>query len=422
MNILLVTLGSHGDVHPFVGIGRALQRRGHSVTILTNPYFEPLIRSAGLRFEGLSTAEMFCRWTDDPDIWHPQRGPQRVMAGVGETIREAYGRVVEIHARFDAVVGSSLSLGALVAAEQIGFPYATAHLSPICLRSLHQLPTLAGGINFSRFPMWFKRGFWNGADKWFIDPMIAPPLNELRADLGLPPVSSVIGHYWNAPRLTIGLWPSWFAAVQPDHPPQLRLAGFPLYDEADVTPLDESLDNWLHDGPPPIAFTPGSAMKHGRRFFEVAVDACAKIGCRALLLTRHPEQLPPLPSHAKHVAYAPFSKLLPRVATLVHHGGIGTTAQCLRAGTPQLIMPMSHDQPDNAARCKKLGVADSISRSMFRPRAVAKKLRRLIDDASVRSNCQAVAAKFAGHDALETACLLIESLTAASPLAVAGRA
>jgi UDP:flavonoid glycosyltransferase YjiC (YdhE family) len=340
------------------------------------------------------------------------------MSGVGQTIEEAYEVVARESTQAQIVVGSSLALGALVASEKLGFPYATIHLAPICVRSAIELPTLAGGINFSRFPDWFKRGFWAGGDKWFIDPHIVPPLNALRARLGLIPVSRILNGYWHSPRLTIGLWPEWFAPRLPDHPQQLKLTGFPLYDEADVTPLHEELDGWLKAGDAPIAFTPGSAMRHAHAFFEASARACKRLGRRGLLLTRHAHQLPgSLPPGVIHVPYAPFGSLLPRVAALVHHGGVGTMAQCLRSGCPQLIMPMSHDQPDNAARCVRLGVARTISRRFYSAGSVARKLHELVDDAKVRAACDDVSAKFHGVHPVSATCDLIEGLSPTQRLA-----
>jgi UDP:flavonoid glycosyltransferase YjiC (YdhE family) len=414
LDILLVTIGSHGDVHPFVGIGRALKDRGHRVRIATNEHFKSLVERAGLGYVQLGSEQLFKQWLDDPDVWHPQKGPQRVMAGVGQTIEEAYEVVARESGTGQIVAGSSLALGALVASEKLGFPYATIHLAPICVRSEIELPTLAGGINFSRFPGWFKRGFWAGGDKWFIDPHIVPPLNALRARLGLAPVSRVLNGYWHSPQLTIGLWPEWFAPRLPDHPAQLRLTGFPLYDEADVTPLHVELDRWLKAGDAPIAFTPGSAMRQAHSFFDASARACATLGRRGMLLTRHADQIPAsLPPGVIHVPYAPFGSLLPRVAALVHHGGVGTMAQCLRSGCPQLIMPMSHDQPDNAARCVKLGVARTISRRSYSGRNVADRLRELVDDAHVRAACERVRANFHQQKPVDATCDLIESLAPA---------
>lgn len=411
MDILLTAIGSHGDVHPFVGIGRALAARGHSVSVLANGHFDRMVRAAGLNFIQLGDDAFFRQMLKDELMWHPQKGPSRVLGAISRSFDEMYDLTVE-HAKAETIiVGSSLAFGSMIAAEKHGMPYATAHLAPICVRSSIEMPTLLAGINFTRLPMWFKRQFWSVVDRWFVDPHVAPAINALRARVGLPPVARILNDYWSAPRLTIGLWPDWFGPKLPDQPKQLEVTGFPLYDEADHQSLDADLEAWLDAGDSPIAFTPGSAMVHGHAFFDAAAKACERINRRGLLLTRHIGQIPNhLPPTVRHFAYAPFSALLPRCAALVHHGGIGTTAQALRAGVPQLIMPMSHDQPDNAARVKRLGAGDSILRSLFFPGRVATKLDRLIRSPQVASACDAVAAKFENDSSMERTVRLIEGL------------
>ncbi len=126
-------------------------------------------------------------------------------------------------------------------------------------------------------------------------------------------------------------------------------------------------------------------MAFGRRFFEVGLSACERLGRRAVVATRFPGELPAaLPDWAIARSYVPFTDLMPRVAAVVHHGGIGTTAQALSAGVPQLVMPMSHDQPDNAARLRELGVGDFLYPGQFTPERVARKLERLLADEDVR--------------------------------------
>src|SRR4029077_17247403 len=114
--------------------------------------------------------------------------------------------------------------------------------------------------------------------------------------------------------------------------------------------------------PPPIAFTFGTGMMHGARLFRASIEACERLGARGILLTGFSDQLPaPLPRLVHHCPYASFQKLFPRCAAVVHHGGVGTTAQALAAGVPQLVLPLAWDQPDNAARVKGLGVGDRLS-------------------------------------------------------------
>lgn len=417
MNALLFALGSHGDVHPFIGLALRLRERGHSVSIATNGYFQPLVEHHGIEFIQCGTAREYVSLASNRDLWHPLRSMQAVFGGTARYLRPMYELARDFAAsRSNAViVASSLAIGARVAQEKHGVPLATAHLAPSLFQSEHELPQLTG---MSMVPAWAprlgKRLIWrlaNGA----VDSIIAPPLNALRGELGLAPVKNVLRDYWHSPTLTFGLFPDWFGRPQPDWPRQLRLTGFPLYDEPDVTPISGELERFLRDGDPPIAFTPGSAMWQAHRFFDASVETCVRLKHRGLLLTRHEEHLPGrLPAGVIHVPYAPFSQLLPRCAAFVHHGGIGSSAQALAAGVPQLVTPFTHDQPDNAARMKRLGVADVIPAAGYAADLAVPRLRRLMKSSAVARSCNEVKGRFQGIDPLGQTCALIESLLPAS--------
>jgi UDP:flavonoid glycosyltransferase YjiC (YdhE family) len=264
-------------------------------------------------------------------------------------------------------------------------------------------------------PRWYKRfQFWV-ADNVFIDRLLCPELNALRGELGLPPVRGIMRDWWNSPNGVIGLFPDWFAPPQADWPANASLTGFPLWDESDVSELPAGLEEFLAAGPPPIVFTPGSAMMHGRAFFAAAIEACRLLGRRGLLITKYADQLSAqLPANIAHFSFIPFSKVFPRAAAVVHHGGIGTCGQGLAAGVPQLIMPMSHDQPDNAARLARLGVAAELKPKHFHGPRVAVQLRKLIEDESVLLRCRTLAARIDAKAALAATCDRLESLAKVS--------
>ncbi len=414
MNILLVTIGSHGDVHPFVGLGTTLKRRGHDVTLITNEHFAPLARSAGLGFVALGTDEQYRQTLLDREIWHRTRAFKAIFSkAVLPLIEKSYRLIEELYVPGRTVVAaSSLAFGARIAQDKLGVPTATVHLQPVVIRTVYDVPVLPGVFLPRWVPPSVKRGVWWLADTVVVDPLMARPINEVRAEVGLPPVRRIIGDWWHSPTRVIGMWPEWFAPTQPDWPEQVRLVGFPLFDESALTPLDPELDRWLEGGEPPIAFTAGSAMIHGRDFFDASIRACVKLNRRGLLLTRFGQgQISnQLPATVRHVEYAPFGTLLPRCAALVHHGGIGTTAQALRAGMPQLVMPMAHDQPDNAARVRRLGVGFSIPPRSYRTGKVVKLLNALIKSSSILQHCQEIARRFEDVDALKSAGDLIEQL------------
>lgn len=428
MHVLLNPIGSAGDVHPFVGLGLGLRARGHRVTFLVSPHFRPLLERLGFESIDLGTEADFRAALEDPDLWHPTRSFGVVARSVLASLPLAYEAIAARYVPGEtAVVAGSLAYGARVAHDRLGVPLAMAHLQPSFFRSLDEFPVYPGVPLSSRSPRFAKRLFYRAVDALVIDRHLGPGLNAFRAGLGLPAVSRSMDGWLHAPQLVLGLFPDWFGPPQPDWPPQTRLVGFPLYDERDAADLDDHLAAFLDAGEPPIVFTPGSANLFGRAFFEEAVGACGRLGRRGLLLTRHAEQVPAdLPPEVRHVPFVPFSRLLPRAAALVHHGGVGTMAQAFAAGIPQLVRPLAHDQFDNADRARRLGVALAIVPKRFRAPAVADALARLIDSPEVRSRCRDVAARFEGVDPVADACGAIEaalcgSATGAGPGATAGR-
>jgi UDP:flavonoid glycosyltransferase YjiC (YdhE family) len=250
-----------------------------------------------------------------------------------------------------------------------------------------------------------------GVDALLFDPALANETNAYRRELGLGPRKRLFHEWVLSPDLSIGLFPDWYGQPQADWPPQVRCTGFPLYDESGRRPLQPELDRFLSAGGPPVVLTPGTAMKHARRFFASGLEACQRIGRRALLLTHFPEHVPsPLPSTAARFDYAPFSEVLPRAAAIVHHGGIGTAAQALLAGVPQLITPFSYDQPDNAARLRNLGVARTVFPRFFSAGRAAATLDELLRSPSVQAACATLASRMRSGSPLEDACGLIESV------------
>jgi len=423
MTYLLITLGSHGDVHPYIGLGMELSRRGHRVVVVTNAHFASLVRAAGLEFDPLGDETFFREGIKDVDLWHPMRGWKRVFTwGLLPWVRPTYDLIERYWKDTNhdlALVASSLALGARMAHDKLGVPYATVHLAPGIFRSNIDPPRLPNLPFLHLLPIFARRHVWEGGDKYVLDPLLAPSINATRKELGMDPVSGIVNQWWNSPMLVIGFFPAWFASVVSDWPKQVVLTDFPMYDESDVAPLDPALDAWLEPGDKPIAFTPGSAMVHGHRFFDTAVRACTILNRRGILLTRHADQIPKdLPPSVRHVAYAPFSTLLPRCSAIVHHGGIGTTAQALKAGVPQLIMPMSHDQPDNAHRLRRLGVGDALKPSKFKPRAVAKKLHALLASPTVAQAVERVRQKFAASNGITLTCDVLEKTFSQSPAPV----
>ena len=410
LRILIAALGSHGDVHPFLALGQTLRRRGHDVRIIAPVMYQPLANSLGLKFVPVGTVELFERHVSKPELWRPVRGFGVLAQSVSELLEPYYQAIVRNHQSGATVlVLSSLVLGGRVAQDALRIPAVSVHLSPAVLRSL-QSPAKTPPLPVSgRLPEWWNRLVYRGVDALVMDRALAGPVNDFRRSLGLGPVRRIFNGWVHSPDRVIGLFPDWFAPPPRDWPRQTVLTGFPLYDESDVTSVDPAIEEFLNNGPAPIAFTPGSAMRHGEHFFAEAVRACRILGCRGVLLSRHAQHVPGnLPAEIRHVDYVPFSRLLPHCAAVVHHGGIGTAAQALAAGIPQLAVPMAHDQPDNAARLKRLGVAEVLPARRFCAARAAVALKIAMDE-SHRAACMSIKNRMATENPLAKTAEIIEA-------------
>jgi rhamnosyltransferase subunit B len=243
-----------------------------------------------------------------------------------------------------------------------------------------------------------------------LDPLLSPAINDLRAEVGLTRIRKIFGSWRHSPQLILGMFPDWFATAH-DWPAHFHRVGFPLYDQSEQHDLPWDLRGFLEDGSPPVVITFGSAMRLGADYFAAALNACQQLQLRCVVLTRSREQLPSkLPPEIFHADYAPFSQVFPRARLVIHHGGIGTIAQCLAAAVPQLVMPLAFDQPDNAARLERLGVARSLDPRKFQPQRIIPVLQELCTSRQVAIACRLAQTRILENNAIQRACQLIECL------------
>jgi rhamnosyltransferase subunit B len=416
VHVLIEAVGSAGDVHPFLAIGQALQARGHEVDIVTSAYFAERVAQAGLGFIPVGTLEDYQRATSQPDLWHPRRAFAVIWRESKSQILSVY-ELLQRHIRAGetVLVGSTLAWSVRFAQEKLGVPAATVHLSPSCILSAEAPPRMPGiGSWFAHLPLSWRRVLLDWVDTRVLDGVVRDDLNAMRAQIVLAPVSRVFRQWQHSPQSVICAFPDWFCTPQADWPANSVTTGFPVWHAAQPQPLSAALEAFLAAGDAPIGFTPGSAMAFGKDFFERALAACEKLGRRAVFITPFDEQLPwprgTAPAFVHHEHYAAFDALIPRLAAFVHHGGIGTTAQTMAAGVPQMITPFAHDQFDNAARIERLGCGAQVS-AKASPKKWAHALAHLLGDAEVRTACQRVQALMADEaGVLERIVARIEAL------------
>ena len=375
---LVITVGSTGDIHPFMRIASALQALGRKVTFITHTYHARLIQGAGLAFIGLGTDEEYLRILRNPDLWDPKKAFSALMVSYSDWLRQIDEAIRSVSPQAHHVaIAHPLAVPSATIARERGFikSVIAAYLAPSNLRTCHD-------------------------EKGGIDPVAVSQINAARIPLGLPKVHSLLTHIAEAPDLSVTLFPFWFAPVVPDWPRPLIAGDFQLFEASTQDGFTEDLCAFLAAGDKPLVFTAGTANFHAADFFGCALAAINRLGRRAIFLTRERSQVPAhLPEAVLWQPYVPLSALLSHAAVLVHHGGIGTTAEALRSGTPQLIAPFAWDQFDNGARIASLGVGMVTPAKRLRPRKLAQSLQDLCSSETIRTQCSLLASRFIpAHD------------------------
>jgi rhamnosyltransferase subunit B len=303
----------------------------------------------------------------------------------------------------------------LCRAARPGLKVAAAYLAPQNLPTVHD-PLMLGPWRVPPWvPLGLRRWLLRRLAARFIDPVALKDVNAARQARGMPEAAGMLDHLFSVADLSVTLFPEWFAPTQPDWPQPLFRADFPLFDPHPDAALSPELERFLDDGEGgrPVVFTHGTGNTQASAYFGHARAAVELLGLRAIFLTPHREQLPPgLPPTILWQDYVPLRRLLPRAMVLVHHGGIGTTAEALRAGIPQLVVPLAHDQFDNAARVAALGVAFRAAASRITGVRLARALQILLADRALVPHCRRVSRRFALGQGLQGLCVRLEALAA----------
>jgi UDP:flavonoid glycosyltransferase YjiC (YdhE family) len=391
--IVLATLGSLGDLHPKIALGLELRRRGHDIVFSTFEGYAEKLALLGFEHHTL-------RPTVDPEdrefiktAMDGRRGSEKIMREmIFPNIRATYDDLANACDGADMMITGELVYGARSLQEKTGITWVTTCLSPMTMFSAHD-PGVFPDAEFMEYlrpmPVVFHELFYKVmrtiAASWM------EPYKEFRRGLGLDPSHDPMFSGKFGDELHLVMFSRALAEPQPDWPIQAVQTGFCIYDgQDDDGKMPDALNDFLDSGEPPIVFTLGSAaVMDPRDFFDESVKAAKLLGRRAVLLYGVYNEAPQgLTEDIVGFDYAPYSQVFRRAACVVHQGGVGTTGQALRAGVPQLIMPYSHDQPDNAARCRRAGVAEIISRNAYDHRNAARMIQGLLKTPAYRANAE----------------------------------
>lgn len=348
-----------------------------------------------------------------PRFMHPRWGTFRVIRElILPLLRDAYEDTLAAADGADLLVSHSIAYATRFVSETTGTPWASTIITPTGVFSAFDPPLIPGFPGVSKVLRPLGPFFWGpfGKSIAWTTRSWAGPWYRFRKELGLPPWVGnplVEGH---SPSLVLALFSQVLAAKQTDWPPQTVVTGFPVFDQDGEGGLLPDLVRFLDAGPPPIVFTVGfSAVTVAGRFFEDSIAAASALGRRAVLVGKRVDGGQPVPEGVFWCEYAPFSQLFPRAAAVVHAGGIGTTGLAMRAGRPMLVVPFAHDQPDNAERLRRLGLARTVYPRRYSPPRVAEELRHLLDDPSYSQRASEVERQIQQEDGVRAACDALEA-------------
>ncbi len=410
--IVLMTFGTTGDIHPFLALSIALQNRGHQVTLISYDIYQEMVEREGIKFIPCDSSE-YRETVIRQDVNHPVRFMNNVGRVVLASMRDSYHILANQFNPKNIVVLAHfpLVIGARIAQEKFKFPLISVCLSPAAILSTIKLPHLPMLPSFAQnCPYIIRRAFLSCIEK-YMDYLFLSQINQFRHELGLNRLNNMYQWLPSVDKI-ICLFPKWFAEIQSDWPPQTQQTGFIEFVETKKECLSDALIKFLNAGSSPIVFTYGSQLVPDKDFFNTSIEVINQLGLRALILTNYPETLPPLPNNIMSIDYAPFHLLIPRTLAIVHHAGMGTMIQALANKVPQLAVPHSTDQFENAFLIEKLGFGLSLLPKNYSVNLLKKKITILINSTEIRQNCCLYSKLIDFDSTKQEVCEIIEEIMA----------
>ncbi len=429
-HIVLTTWGSLGDLHPFLALAIELQKRGHRATIATSEMYRAKVQETGVGFHAvrpdLPTPEEFAAMVQR--VMNAHSGTEYLFRGLMmPSLRESYDDLCAIAPDCDLWLTHPAQMAGPIVAQKYNLRWVSCVLAPISLYSMYEPPVLPRRILkiLYRFGKPGKRfAFWamhRTTQNWIKE------VPALRREIGLPKGLHPIFEGQYSPLCNLALFSRALSEPQPDWPKNTTQTGFIFYDTKDdfrwkrdpATPaenagehngaLSPALERFLEAGEAPIVFTLGSAaVMNPRGFFHQSADAARLLNRRAVLLGDVQNAGGDSPDIVSF-DYAPYTQVFPRACAIVHQGGVGTTAQALRAGKPQLIVPQSHDQPDNAARIVLRGLGKTMPLHEYQAQRVAGELRPLLENIEYSNRAAQIGAQVQQENGVARAADAIEA-------------
>jgi sterol 3beta-glucosyltransferase len=407
VRVVIPTVGTRGDVQPYVALGVGLREAGHDVRLVTLGAFESLVTGAGLGFAPVRAE--FLELLNTPEGKKAIAGgnPFGVFKKVMPMLRAMLDEVLEASQDADAIVFHPKTLASEHVAQRLGIPAVRASVVPLYTPTTEfATPVIRGGRSMGAL---LNRVSWGAFLKAVYSPYIGM-IDEWREQtLHLPPMKQ-------SPvpvPLTLYGYSEKIVPRPADWPPDVVVTGsWFLESEAGWEPSAELL-GFLDAGEPPVYVGFGSMpSRDAGETTALVVEALRRAGVRGLIFTGLGGMADiPSGSDVLVMGSAPHGWVFPRVAAVVHHGGAGTTAAGLRAGRPTLVVPTFGDQPFWGARVAALGAGPRpIPARRLTAARLADAIALIARDAGMRRGAEALGASMSAERGVDRAVAEIEAL------------
>ena len=420
---LLATMGTGGDLAPVIGLALELVQRGHGVTIASNGSHREKIERLGLDYLPLRPSldqNQLQTWMRNAIQSSIEGNRYMVRDLVLPHVEWNYHQLEKAAPDYDVLLCHTLAYSVPLVAKKLGKPWVSFVISPLVYQAEYGRRRIIGRGS-SRDFLWrmplppFVAKAIGSLGKKIVEPWVAP-LKKLRESLDLPDLGDVhiLEESQYSPHLNLALFSGLFAPTQKGWPQPMCQAGFVLHQQEKES-LSRETREFLDKGDSPLLFSLGTSGSgpEGQRFCEVAAETSLLMDKRAILVTgSNTDILQHIPRDERllPIAYEPFSQLIPQIKTLVHIGGVGTIAQGLYEGKPQVLVPFTYEQCDNALRLQDLSVSATIPIARLNSSILCRKIKQVEEDA-YRERALEIQAQIAGENGAEVAADQLEALS-----------
>jgi rhamnosyltransferase subunit B len=416
--IVITTFGSTGDLNPFIALGLALRSNGHDVLFSVEANFEQRLSTLGFPVGVLTGDQAEALGPYNHQIFNSDQPLTSLKLLLDRyilpTLPAKVAQLREICQEADLLISVASQFAASIVAEMLEIPWIAVILTPSTLPSARvaaqpmpvPLPTPLQRLS-NRFS-WFLGGI-------FLRRIVDKPVNQLRRALHVPSRSNLMWTGNLSPRFTaLAISPALVPRPE-DWPEYVQMTGFCFWDGSVNWQFPETLKAFLQGGKPVVAVTAGTVAPDKRALFapyyQTSIESILACGARALLINASEMSVAPEQREdVLHIPFAPFSQVFPACAAVIHHGGIGTIAQCLRAGVPSLVVPGGMDQPFNAAQVMKRKAGLWIPRKHYTVRRAGQALRALLYTPTYQEQARKIQGQLMQEDGVAALCAAVEQV------------